>query len=356
MDQAVAAISEQIRAAASDRTPLRVRAGGSKDFYGNTPHGALLDPRAACGIVAYDPSELSIAVRCGTPLAQLEAALEERGQMLAFEPPHFGAHATIGGCIATGLAGPRRAANGYCYGGVRDFVLGAKLLDGQGELISCGGLVMKNVAGYDLARLLTGSMGVLGVLIEVALKVVPKPRMEATLRMPMDEACALARLNEWGAQPWPISASAWQDGMLSLRLSGSAAAVNAARSRLTGELMPPSDAAAFWQAVKEHTDAFFLGSTPLWRLSLPSTAEPVKLDEAQLIEWGGALRWLRSPRPAAEIRSRTQALGGHATLFRGGDRSRGVFTPLSPALAGIHQRLREHFDPAGIFDVGRMLL
>ena len=192
MDQAVAAISEQIRAAASDRSPLRVRAGGSKDFYGNTPHGALLDPRAARGIVAYDPSELSIAVRCGTPLAQLEAALEERGQMLAFEPPHFGAHATIGGCIATGLAGPRRAANGYCYGGVRDFVLGAKLLDGQGQLLTCGGLVMKNVAGYDLARLLTGSMGVLGVLIEVALKVVPKPRMEATLRMPMDEATALA--------------------------------------------------------------------------------------------------------------------------------------------------------------------
>ena len=197
---------EQIRAAASDRSPLRVRAGGSKDFYGNTPRGVLLDPRAARGIVAYDPSELSIAVRCGTPLAQLEAALEERGQMLAFEPPHFGAHATIGGCIATGLAGPRRAANGYCYGGVRDFVLGAKLLDGQGQLLTCGGLVMKNVAGYDLARLLTGSMGVLGVLIEVALKVVPKPRMEATLRMPMDEATALARLNEWGAQPWPISA------------------------------------------------------------------------------------------------------------------------------------------------------
>ena len=356
MDQAVAAISEQIRAAASDRTPLRVRAGGSKDFYGNTPRGALLDPRAARGIVAYDPSELSIAVRCGTPLAQLEAALEERGQMLAFEPPHFGVHATIGGCIATGLAGPRRAASGYCYGGVRDFVLGAKLLDGQGQLLTCGGLVMKNVAGYDLARLLTGSMGVLGVLIEVALKVVPKPRMEVTLRMAMDEAAALARLNEWGAQPWPISASAWQGGILSLRLSGSAAAVNAARNRLPGESIPQSDAAAFWQAIKEHTEAFFMGSAPLWRLSLPSTAEPVKLDDAQLIEWGGALRWLRSPRPAAEIRSRALALGGHATLFRGGDRSQGVFTPLSPALAGIHQRLREHFDPAGIFDAGRMLL
>ncbi|MGA2562259.1 MAG: glycolate oxidase subunit GlcE [Steroidobacteraceae bacterium] len=356
MDQAVAAISERIRAAATDRTALRVRAGGSKDFYGNTPHGALLDPRAVRGIVAYDPSELSIAVRCGTPLAQLEAVLEERGQMLAFEPPHFGAHATIGGCVATGLAGPRRAANGYCYGGVRDFVLGAKLLDGQGQLLSFGGMVMKNVAGYDLARLLTGSLGVLGVLVEVALKVVPKPRMEATLRIAMDEATALAKLNEWGAQPWPISASAWQAGTLCLRLSGSAAAVNAARSRLPGESTAQTDAAAFWQGIKEHTAAFFLGDAPLWRLSLPSTAEPLKLDDEQMIEWGGALRWLRCGRPAAEIRSRAQALGGHATLFRGGDRSQGVFMPLSPALTAIHRRLRAHFDPAAIFDAGRMFL
>jgi glycolate oxidase FAD binding subunit len=180
--------------------------------------------------------------------------------------------------------------------------------------------------------------------------------METTLRIPMDEASALARLNEWGAQPWPISASAWQGGILSLRLSGSAAAVSTARKRLPGEAMPQADASAFWQAVREHTDAFFLGSAPLWRLSLPSTAEPVKLDDAQLIEWGGALRWLRSARPATQIRGRAQALGGHATLFRGGDHSQSVFTPLSPGLAAIHKRLREHFDPAGIFDAGRMLL
>jgi glycolate oxidase FAD binding subunit len=354
MDQAVAAISEQIRAAAAARTPLRVRAGGSKDFYGNPPHGALLDPSAARGIVSYDPSELSIAARCGTPLAQLEATLEQSGQMLAFEPPHFGESATIGGCVASGLSGPRRAANGYCYGGVRDFVLGAKLLDGQGRLLSCGGLVMKNVAGYDLARLFAGSLGVLGVLIEVALKVVPRPRMEATLRIPMDEVTTLARLNEWGAHPWAISASSWYRGTLSLRLSGSAAAVAAASNRLPGDAMAAAEAATLWQGIREHTDAFFLGNAPLWRLSLPSTAEPVNLGDEQLIEWGGALRWIRSAQPAAQIRSRALALGGHATLFRGGDRSEGVFTPLSPALAAIHQRLRSQFDPAGIFDAGRM--
>jgi len=354
MDEVIAGVASQIREAAAGRASLRIRAGGSKDFYGNTPRGNVLDPRAIRGIVSYQPTELALAVRCGTPLAEVEATLATHAQMLAFEPPHFGAAATIGGCIASGLAGPRRAAAGYAYGGVRDFVLGAKLLDGRAQLLCFGGMVMKNVAGYDVSRLLAGSLGVLGVIVEVSLKVVPRPGAEATLAFGLDEAGALDRLNAWGAQPLPISASLWRDGCLHLRLSGSAAAVDAACKRLGGERLGASDGEALWRAVREQSEAFFSGDAPLWRLSLPSTAAPVALDAPTLIEWGGALRWLRTTLPAHEVRARARTLGGHATLFRGGDRSQEVFTPLPGGLAAIHARLRTQFDPAGIFDGGRL--
>ena len=353
MDHPLAALTERIRAAADRGEQLRIRAGGSKDFYGNTPRGTPLDPRPVHGVVSYEPTELALAVRCGTPLAEVEALLDSRQQMLAFEPPHFGDAATIGGCIASGLAGPRRASAGYAYGGVRDFVLGAKLLDGRAQLLSFGGMVMKNVAGYDAARLLAGSLGVLGVIVEVSLKVVPRHATETTLCFELDESAALRQLNAWGGQPLPISASVWRTNSLLLRLSGSAAAVAAASRRLGG--MPAAEgASAFWRALREQTDAFFEGDTPLWRISVPPTAPPAELGAAQLIEWGGALRWLRSHAPAASIRARVQQLGGHATLFRGGDRSGGVFTPLSSGLLAIQRRLRAQFDPAGIFDCGRL--
>jgi glycolate oxidase FAD binding subunit len=354
MDEAVEALAETIRDAASARTPLRIRAGGSKDFYGNPPHGALLDPRAASGIVAYEPTELVLVARCGTTLAQIEALLESHQQMLAFEPPRFGAGATIGGCIACGLAGPRRASTGYAYGGVRDFVLGARLLDGRSQLLSFGGMVMKNVAGYDAARMLVGSLGVLGVIVEVSLKVVPKHPVETTLQFSMDESAALNQLNTWGGQPLPISASAWQDQRLWIRLSGSAAAVTAAAERLGGERLDPDIGAQCWLGLREQTDAFFAGDAPLWRLSLPSTAALLGFSGPQLIEWGGAQRWIRTALPAAEIRARAHELGGHATLFRGGNRSAAVFSPLSSGLAAIHQRLRSQFDPFGLFDAGRL--
>jgi glycolate oxidase FAD binding subunit len=354
MDAPMAALAGQIRAAADERAPLRIRAGGSKDFYGNPPRGAVLDPSAVRGIVSYEPSELALAARCGTPLAEVEALLDSHGQMLAFEPPHFGPSATIGGCVASGLAGPRRASAGYSHGGVRDFVLGAKLLDGRAQLLSFGGMVMKNVAGYDVARLLTGSLGVLGVLTEVALKVVPRPYAETTLRFAMSELDALRQLNAWGGRPLPISASAWCEQSLCVRLSGGGAAIEAAAAKLGGEMIEPRSAVQFWRALREHTAPFFAGDAPLWRVSVPSTAAPLGLEARELIEWGGALRWARSIRTADEIRARALALGGHATLFRGGDRTRGVFTPLAPGLDAIHRRLRAQFDPAGIFDAGRL--
>jgi glycolate oxidase FAD binding subunit len=362
MQQIVEQFQEQVRAAARDGRALCIRGSGSKDWYGQqdgvgTPGGDILDTRGCRGIVDYEPTELVITARCGTPLSEIEAALREQRQMLAFEPPHFGADATLGGTIAAGLSGPRRASSGA----LRDFVLGARLLDGKGEVLTFGGQVMKNVAGYDVARLLAGSLGTLGVLLEVSVKVLPIPVAETTLRFSLGEPDAIRMLNEWAGRPLPVSASCWHDGVLALRLSGARAAVDDAVRSLGGEVMP--DCAPFWADVREQRHAFFAGDMPLWRLSLPSTAGPValessQLNSSQLIEWGGAQRWLRAPgdaEHALRIRSAAAAAGGHATLFRGGDKSVGVFQPLAPAIARIHARLKAGFDSANIFNPGRMV-
>ncbi|PKB23644.1 glycolate oxidase subunit GlcE [Janthinobacterium sp. 64] len=353
------AIVEQFRqailAASAAGKPLRLRGGGTKDWYGQQLEGEVLDTRAYAGIIDYEPTELVITARCGTPLADVEAALAARKQMLAFEPPHFGAGATVGGVVASALSGPRRAS----AGALRDFVLGAVLMDGHGERLAFGGQVMKNVAGYDVSRLLAGSLGTLGLILDVSLKVLPLPLREATLRVACAEIAALRMLNEWAGKPLPISASCWHDGILSVRLSGAEAAVSAALQSLKGELLADDEAAAFWLAVREQTHAFFAGAGSLWRLSLPPHASAVILKGRQLIEWGGAQRWLKldgdaDADGARHIRQAVAALGGHATLFRGGDKAVGVFHPLAPAIATIHQRLRQAFDPAGIFNPHRM--
>ena len=346
---------QQILAASAAGKPLRLRGGGTKDWYGQQFDGAVLDTRAYAGIIDYEPTELVITARCGTPLAEIEAALAARNQMLAFEPPHFGPGATVGGVVACALSGPRRAS----AGAVRDFVLGAVLMDGHGERLAFGGQVMKNVAGYDVSRLLAGSLGTLGLILEVSLKVLPLPLREATLRLDCAEIAALRLLNEWAGKPLPISASCWHDGVLSVRLSGAEAAVSAALQSLGGAVLAPDDAAAFWQSLREQTHAFFAGAGSLWRLSLPPHASAMILKGRQLIEWGGAQRWLKLDGDAdaagsARIRQAVAAAGGHATLFRGGDKAVGVFHPLAPAVATIHQRLRQAFDPAGIFNPHRM--
>jgi glycolate oxidase FAD binding subunit len=346
----------QILAAAETKTPLRLRGGGSKDWYGNETAGELLDTRAYTGVVDYEPTELVITARCGTPLADIEALLAQHAQMLAFEPPRFGAGSTIGGVVASGLAGPRRAS----AGGVRDFVLGAKLMDGKGEVLKFGGQVMKNVAGYDVSRLLAGSMGTLGLILEVSLKVLPLPVCVATLRFELGEIDALRRMNEWAGQPLPLSASCWHQGMLTLRLAGAEAAVTAALARfgaLGGARIGDQEGASFWDSLRDQSHPYFSGGA-LWRLSLPSAASAIVLKGEQLIEWGGAQRWLKVDPVDAEvgaqnIRRAVAAAGGHAMLFRGGPRS-GVFHPLAPAVEKINQRLRLAFDPAGIFNPGRM--
>ncbi len=344
--------AERVRAAAAAGTALCLRGGGSKDFHGREATGEVFDLRANTGVVAYEPTELVVTVCGGTPLAELEAVLAEKGQYLAFEPPQFGAGATVAGCVAAGLSGPRRAS----MGAVRDFMLGVRLLDGRGEIMKFGGQVMKNVAGYDVSRLVAGSLGTLGILLEVSLKVLPRPLNEATLRFELDEASALRRLNEWGGQPLPVSASLWSEGVLHLRLSGAEAAVRAAIARLGGEVLDEAGSSALWTAVREQSATTFAltADEVLWRLSLPSTAPALELPGRQTVEWGGALRWLASTGDAAPIRARAAQLGGHAAAFRGGDRKGEVFQPLSAPLATVHRRLKQAFDPAGIFNPGRL--
>jgi glycolate oxidase FAD binding subunit len=344
------ALAEAIRAAAADGRPLRIRGGGTKDFYGQSLEGEILDTRGYAGIVAYDPTELVVTVRGGTPLAELEAALAKKNQMLPFEPPHFGADATVGGAVAAGLAGPRRAA----AGAVRDFVLGVRLLDGRGQDLSFGGQVMKNVAGYDVSRVMAGALGTLGLIAEVSLKVLPVPVAEATLRFEMPEDKAIEATNRWAGRPLPISATAYADGDLALRLSGAAAAVRAAREKLGGAPVDADGAARFWSGIREQTDPFFAGAEPLWRLSVPSATPPLGLEGRTLVEWGGALRWLASNADARHVREVVGRAGGHATLFRRGDKSVGVFHPLAPSVGTIHRRLKAEFDPRGILNRGRM--
>jgi glycolate oxidase FAD binding subunit len=350
MQHIVQEFSQTIHEAVSNKKPLRIRGGGSKDFYGGKLQGEILDTRPYSGIVQYEPTELVITARAGTPLAEIEAALKDRGQMLAFEPPYFGNRATLGGCIAAGLSGPRRAATGAA----RDFMLGVRMLDGHGNDLRFGGQVMKNVAGYDVSRLMSGSLGTLGLLLEVSLKVLPLPPAEATLRFELPEDKAIQMLNQWAGKPLPISASAYTGGELGLRLSGAAAAIEAACKKLGGARIDDAQAEQFWIGIREQTDTFFRSNTPLWRLSVKSTTPPLKLPGGQLIEWGGALRWLKSDVDAKTIRDAAASAGGHATLFRASDKSAGVFQPLTPALLKVHKQLKQTFDPAGIFNPGRL--
>jgi len=358
MDPALRPLIDRIRAAAAAGTPLRIRGGGTKDFYGESLQGEVLDTRALSGIVSYEPSELVVTVRAGTPLAELEAALAAQGQCLPFEPPHFAPGSTVGGMVATGLSGPARAS----VGAVRDYVLGATLVNGRAEVLVFGGQVMKNVAGYDVSRVLAGSLGTLGLLVEVSLKVLPVAPAEATLKFEMSQAQALQRLNQWGGQPLPLNASSWVEdagvATLYLRLRGAVAAVEAACRTLGGERQDNAAVAPDWTLCRDQRLPWFdeRGSRDLWRLSVPQTAPALDLPEAPLVEWHGGQRWVRAePGDAQRLLRAVQAAGGHATLFRT-DRPAGErrFEALQPPLDRIHRELKRQFDPAGIFNPGRL--
>ena len=384
MDSELHRITERVRAALAHGTALRIRGVGSKDFYGQSLQGELLDVSAWRGIISYEPSELVVTVRAGTTLQELQTALAEKGQCLAFEPPCFGSDpagvstATCGGMVAAGLSGPARAS----AGAVRDFVLGVTLLNGRAELLTFGGQVIKNVAGYDVSRLMVGAMGTLGVLTEISLKVLPRAPAEATLSCAgLDQQTALDLLHRWGGQPLPLNASCWlvesdaaaPRGHLYLRLRGAAAAVEAACPRMLADLqalgseatrMDNTLATPDWSACRDQTLPFFEAPAPelgLWRLSVPQTAPALELPFDTLIEWHGGQRWLWAPLSAlAQLRQSAALVGGTATLFRAPASVDGAaiqrFSPLQSALSGIHQRLKHEFDPAGIFNRGRMYM
>ena len=356
-DPALARLIEQVDSARARKTPLEIRGGTTKRFYGEAPAGAPLDVTEVSGISSYEPTELVVTARAGTPLRELEAALEEHGQCLPFEPPRFAPGGTVGGMVAAGLSGPARAS----VGSVRDHVLGATLLNGRGEILTFGGQVTKNVAGYDVSRLLVGSLGILGVICEVSLKVLPASVASETLCFAWDETRALEKLCQWAAQPLPISATTWYLGRLHLRLAGARAAVAAACERLGGERMEPSEARSWWLSVRDQRAEFFaLDSNSaergesLWRLSVPAVAAAVALPGRQFIEWGGAERWWRTTAEAPLVRDAAARAGGHATLIRGRDKTPGVFAPLNTALMRVHQGLKQAFDPARIFNPGRL--
>ncbi len=380
MDSTLKYITDRIHVAAANRTPLRIRGGGTKDFYGQSLQGDILDISPLTGIISYEPSELVVTVRGGTPVAELETVLAERGQCLAFEPPQYkfsnqAAAATCGGMVAAGLSGPARAS----AGGLRDYVLGLRLLNGRGELLTFGGQVMKNVAGYDVSRLMTGALGTLGVLTEISLKVLPVAPAEATLVFQLDQAQALTTLHQWGAQPLPLNASCWvrddtapgSPELLFVRLRGAKAAVESACAKMTrnvpGKRLDNEIVGPDWQASRDLTLPFFSTPNPkvaasalgLWRLSVPQTAAVLDLPWPQLVEWHGGQRWLRAPVTAHDqLSTAVAAVGGSATLFvapeDGSAGSVPRFEPLKEPSSSIHHRLKAEFDPAGIFNRGRL--
>ena len=371
------AFREQILIAAKNKTPLSIQGGGTKSWYGNPNNYAKLDTRSYSGILEYQPEELVITACAGTPLKEIEAALKEKNQVLAFEPPHFGENATFGGAIAAGLAGPGRIT----VGNFRDFVLGARILDGKGQDLSFGGKVMKNVAGYDVSRLLPGSLGTLSLLLEASVKVLPKPAATATLRCQLSQVKALKALNEWAGQPLPLSASCWVgsanvgNGELTFRLAGAAAAVNAAiplmSSLVNAAELNKEVAEDFWNNLREQKLSAFgnLGADQtLYRLALPAACGPVAISGANdeiILEWHGQQRWIKAPGDEATfatIKAIANSHGGHATRFRQGanvDPSYQRFTLLteqahSKALEAVQERLRSTFDPAGVFATKRL--
>ncbi|MCB1903056.1 MAG: glycolate oxidase subunit GlcE [Gammaproteobacteria bacterium] len=341
-------LQEAVRAAAAENRPLNLTGGNSKAFYGGEIRGTPLTVDSHCGVINYEPKELVLTARAGTRLDEIEAVLLAQRQMLAFEPPHFGNNATLGGSIACGFSGPRRP---YA-GSARDFVLGVRIINGSGDMLRFGGEVMKNVAGYDISRLMCGALGTLGVLLDVSLKVLPVPECEITLVQERSQAEAIKVVNQWASLPLPITAACYDGLQLYLRLSGEPEAVAAGKNLVGGSETPERN--RIWSDIREHRHAFFDSERPLWRLSLPPQSAPVELPGKQLIDWGGAQRWLLSDAAAAEIRKTAEAHGGHATLFRGSVNRSDVFHPLTGPLQALHLQLKRAFDPQAIFNRGRL--
>ena len=344
-------ISEALR----QQSTLDIKGSSSKEFYGGARSGTALPVHEHAGLINYDPKELVITARSGTPLCEIEALLAEKGQMLAFEPPYFSENATLGGTIACGLSGPRRP---YA-GSVRDFVLGVSMINGKAEILRFGGEVMKNVAGYDVSRLMVGAMGTLGLILDVSLKVLPLPDQEITLKLDYSIEDAIRLMNEWSGSPLPISAACHDGAYLYIRLSGTPAAVIAGSKRIGGDII--QDGQTFWNNIRELQHGFFSSEKSLWRLSVPSDSPHLDLPGKQIIDWGGAQRWfIADDEEPRDFYKTIAAVGGHVSLFREGNSNneklqiKDKFQPLTPAVFALHKNLKHSFDPQGIFNPGRL--
>lgn len=342
-------LQQQVLDAFQISTPLNITGGGSKPFLGHAPaHAQTIDVTGHRGIVEYDPRELVLTARSGTTLHEIEAALASANQMLAFEPPHFGDAATLGGTIACALSGPRRPYSGSA----RDFVLGCKILNGRGEILRFGGQVMKNVAGYDVSRLMAGAQGTLGILLEISLKVLPRPAASITVARECSASEAIANMSALLGKPYPVDGACYHGDRCLVRISGSAQAVKEARTSIPGDVV--ADAEKFWHALREHELPFFMESGTLYRVVVKPATPPLNIEGSWLLDWGGAQRWLRSDADVASIRRRVEGVGGHVTVFRGGTPAEEIFQPLPAPLLTIHQRLKASFDPKNIFNRGRL--
>jgi len=335
----------QVQRAIAEHMPLRIRGSDSKHFLGREVQGEELDTRSHRGVVAYDPTELVITARAGTPLVELNAVLDDADQMLPCEPPLFDGKGTLGGAVATGLSGPRRP----WAGSMRDFVLGCRVITGDGDLLRFGGQVMKNVAGYDMSRLLAGSFGSLGVLTEVSLKVLPKPRERRSFALTLGADEAMRELSAWRKAALPVSGACYVDGKLHVRLEGGSGSVKSAVDRIGRDEID----CAFWDALRDHRLPFFADTRPLWRLSLPNATPLMQLPGDALLDWAGAQRWLKSDAAAAEIRQLAHAAGGHATCFTPSP-DREPFQPLAAPLLRYQHQLKRRLDPSGVLNPGRL--
>jgi len=341
-------LRDQVVAAQTQQRPLSIRGNNTKSFLGHPCDATILDTSSHSGILHYEPTELVITARAGTLLSDIKQCLDEQQQMLAFEPPSYGEKATLGGTIACNLSGPRRPYTGAA----RDYVLGCHIINGQGHIMKFGGEVMKNVAGYDVSRLMTGSLGTLGILLDVSLKVIPKPLHELTISKELDGDQALQLMSHWRQTPLPVSAACHNGEQLFFRLSGSEKALKTAHSKIGGERIDNGD--HFWQRLNEHQHAFFNSSKKIWRLSLPSTVPMLELDGKTFLDWGGAQRWLVSDIKPDTIRQLVGSVGGHATVYRNNDDQTDSFQPLSLNMLYLHQQIKKAFDPHGLFNPGRM--
>ncbi len=395
MDHVIAQLREQVLEAAQQKHAILIEGGGTKNFYGNhalntidktalnsidkvalhstdkaalntldsrvphmTSNSVALKLNSLHGIINYQPTELVVTAWAGTPLQEVIDTLAASSQMLASDPPSFGTQATLGGCVAAGLAGPGRHSGGP----IKDYVLGTHLLTANGDVLRFGGEVMKNVAGYDVSRLLVGSMGMFGALTQISVKVAPKPQEVCTLEFDLDEASALALCHGWRAQPLPISATAWQategnGGCLRVRLAGAGAALKTAKQKMGGQLLPEVQATDYWAALREQKLSFF-DTTTLWRLAVAPGTPTLDIGPT-LIEWGGGQRWVAADLEATAVRRVAERFGGHATLFRQPLKhtmpEQGVFHPLAPGVLDVVKRLKHEFDPQGLFNPGRLV-